>query len=254
MGRYRDTGTVNDMRRSGCPKATTAVDNRYLWISAQRNPESNATMLNNAFCLATGHRDLTQLYEIGCMIPDVHGEVHIWHLDTMQRGTDGAQKHAEWTCQNRHQVLFTDECCMCLQPDNHRRCVWRQFGQAQRLRHTVQRVQQGGGSLMFWGGISGADICHWWSWRVLKRLYDTGMTSIDLYCNHICRISRGVSLNGWQFLPSSCTSCEWVPSWLQHRYTRVASMFSRHEPYHPQWQSVIWNKGGCIFSMTIDLY
>ena len=34
-----------------------------------------------------------KLYEIGCMMcnftPDVHGEVHISHLDTMQRGTDG---------------------------------------------------------------------------------------------------------------------------------------------------------------------
>ena len=31
--------------------------------------------------------------------------------------------------------------------------LWRQSGRAQRLRHTVQRVQQGGGPLMFWGGI-----------------------------------------------------------------------------------------------------
>ena len=34
-----------------------------------------------------------KLYEIGCMmrnfIPDVLGKVHIWHLDTMQCGTDG---------------------------------------------------------------------------------------------------------------------------------------------------------------------
>ena len=33
-----------------------------------------------------------KLYEIGCMMriftPDVHDEVHIWHLDTMQRGID----------------------------------------------------------------------------------------------------------------------------------------------------------------------
>ena len=84
MGRYKDTGTVDDMCRSGLPKATTAVDDRYLRISARRNPESNATMLNNAIRAATG-----------CLIrnftPDVHGEVHIWHLDTMQRGTDGAK-------------------------------------------------------------------------------------------------------------------------------------------------------------------
>ena len=60
MGRYGDTGTVDDMRRSGRPKATTAVDDRYLRISARRNPESNATMLNNAFHAATGHRGSTQ--------------------------------------------------------------------------------------------------------------------------------------------------------------------------------------------------
>ena len=60
MRRYRDTGTVEDMRRPGRPKATTAVDDRYLRISAWRNPESNATMLNNAFRAATGRRYSTQ--------------------------------------------------------------------------------------------------------------------------------------------------------------------------------------------------
>ena len=60
MGRYRDTGTVDDMRRSGRPKPTTAVDDRYLRISARRNPESNATVLNNSFRTATGRRDSTQ--------------------------------------------------------------------------------------------------------------------------------------------------------------------------------------------------
>ena len=67
-------------------------------------------------------------------------------------------KTAERTHQNWHQVLFTDECRMCLQPDNRRRRIWRQSGQAERLRHTVQLVQQSGGSLMFWSGIM-------WGWR-----------------------------------------------------------------------------------------
>ena len=61
--------------------------------------------------------------------------------------------HAEWIRQNWHQALFTDECLICLQPDNRLRRVWRQSGQAERLIHTIQRVQQGGGSLMFWGVI-----------------------------------------------------------------------------------------------------
>ena len=81
MGRYRDTRTVDDMRRSGRPKASTAIDNRYLRISARRNPESNATMLNNAFRAATGRVIRLKQYEIGCMMrkftPDVLREAHI---------------------------------------------------------------------------------------------------------------------------------------------------------------------------------
>ena len=56
MKEVRDTRTVYDMRRSGRPKATTGVDDRYLRISARRNPESNTTMLNNAFRAAIGRR------------------------------------------------------------------------------------------------------------------------------------------------------------------------------------------------------
>ena len=60
MGRYRGTGTIDDMRRSGRSKATTAGDDRYLQISARRNPENNATVLNNTFRAATGRRVWTQ--------------------------------------------------------------------------------------------------------------------------------------------------------------------------------------------------
>ena len=60
FGHGEDTGTADYMRRSGRPKATTAVDCRYLRISARRNPKSNATKLNNAFRAATGRRDSTQ--------------------------------------------------------------------------------------------------------------------------------------------------------------------------------------------------
>ena len=60
MGRYRDTGTVDDMRRSGRPKATTSVDDRYVRISALRNSESNTAILNNACRAATGRRNSTK--------------------------------------------------------------------------------------------------------------------------------------------------------------------------------------------------
>ena len=117
-GRYGDTGTVDDMRRSGRPKATTAVDDRYLGISARRNPESNASMLNNAFRAATGYRVSTQTVRNRLHDAQLHSR-HPWrgpHLTPRQHAARcrWAQKHAEWTRQNWHQVLFTDERSICL--------------------------------------------------------------------------------------------------------------------------------------------
>ena len=110
-----------------------------------------------------------KLYKIGCMMcnftPDIHGEVHIWHLVRLNVSD-----------------TLSSKCSKVVIP-------WC-FGVA----------------------LCGANICHWWSKKALRWLYDTGMTSSDLYCNHIGRISRGISLNGWQFSPSLCTLCEWVPS------------------------------------------
>ena len=79
--KYRDTGTVDDMHRSDRPKATIAVDDSYLRISARRYPESNGTMLNNAFPATKVVVLRLKQYEIGYMmwnfIPGIHGEVHI---------------------------------------------------------------------------------------------------------------------------------------------------------------------------------
>ena len=115
------------------------------------------TMLNNAFRAAIGRRDSTQTVRSRLHDAQLHSR-RPWqgpHLTTRHHAAwyRWAQKHAEWTRQNWHQVLFTDECRICLLPDNRRRRVWRQCGQAERLRHAVQLVQQDGGSLVFWGGI-----------------------------------------------------------------------------------------------------
>jgi len=141
---YRDTGTVDDIPRSGCPRATTAVDDRYLRISAQRNPDSNATMLNNALLAATGRRITTQTVrsrlhdaQLNSRRPWRGPSLQPRYLAARYRWT---QKHAEWAPRNWYHVLFTDECRICLQPDNRRLHVWRQPGQAERLQNIVQRV------------------------------------------------------------------------------------------------------------------
>ena len=121
-GRYRDTGSIDDMRRSGSPKSTIAVDDRYSRISARSNPERNTIMLNIAFRAATGRRDSTETIRNRLHDAQLHSR-RPWqgpHLTPRHHAARyrWAQKHAEWIRQNRHVVLFTDECRMCLQPDN----------------------------------------------------------------------------------------------------------------------------------------
>ncbi|KAJ4449513.1 hypothetical protein ANN_00913 [Periplaneta americana] len=52
--RFRNPGIVDDISRSGRPRATTECDDRYLRIIVTRNPENTAGMINNDFQTATG--------------------------------------------------------------------------------------------------------------------------------------------------------------------------------------------------------
>ena len=92
------------MRRSGRPKATTAIDDRCVWILARRNPETNATMLNNAFRAATGRRVSTQTLRNRLHDVQLHSR-RPWrgpHLTPRHHAAwyKWAQKHAEWTSKN----------------------------------------------------------------------------------------------------------------------------------------------------------
>ena len=153
MEEVQRSGTV-DMPRSGRQRATTVVDDRYLRISARRNPNSNAIMLNNAIRGTTGRRITTHIVRNRLHDAQLHSR-RPWRGPSLKPRNHTAryrwaQQHAEWTPRNWHHVVFTDECRICLQTDNRRLRVWRQLGQAERLGNSVQRVQQGGGSLVFW--------------------------------------------------------------------------------------------------------
>ena len=104
------------MHRSSRTKASNSVDDRYLRISAQRNPEINATMLNNAFHAATGLRVSTQTVQNRLHDAQLHSRSP-WrrpYLTPRHHAAQyrWAQQQSEWTRQKWHQVLFTDKCRM----------------------------------------------------------------------------------------------------------------------------------------------
>ena len=89
--------------------------------------------------------------------PDVHGEVHLCNLDTMQRGTDGPNNMLNGPLGIG--ITFSSPISVAY-AFNQTIVGFVLGGQAERLRNSVQRVQQGGGSLMFCGGIMWGDVRH----------------------------------------------------------------------------------------------
>ena len=216
--RYGDTGTVDDVRRSGCPKATTTVDDCYLWISARGNPESNATMLNNVFVLSQDIVFRLRLYKIGCMMcnftPDVHGEVHIWHLDTTQCGTDGPNNMLNGLI--RIGIKFYSQ--MSVANAFNQTIVGDVFG-GSLVRLNVLDILSSKCSKVVVPWCFGVALC---GGRCMPLVVMEGAETAVRYRNDIlwsivqpllAEFRRGIRLNGQQFSSSSCTSCEWIPSW-----------------------------------------
>lgn len=155
--RFQESGNVNDRPRSGRPRSTTAAQDRYLQMLVQRHNGSNANELRRDFLDATGVMVTTQT---------VRNRIHsnslrsrrVWRgpkLTPHHRAVryQWARNHEMWNLNQWHSVLFTDEVRICLTPDNNRQRVWRRPGNEERLRYSAGHVQQGGGSMMFWGGI-----------------------------------------------------------------------------------------------------
>ena len=158
-----------------------------------------------------------KLYEIGCMMrnftPDVHGEIHIWHLDPMHRSTDGPNNTLNVLL--RIDIKFYSQ--MSVAYAINQTIAGDVFGGSlDRLNVLETPVSECSKVVVPWCfgmALCEADVCHWWSWKALKRLYDIGMTYSTFSATISAEFRRGIRLNGRQFSPSSCISCEWIPSW-----------------------------------------
>ena len=123
-------------------------------------------------------------YKIGYMMcnftPDVYGEVHIWHLDTMQRGTDGPKNMLNGLI--RIGIKLYSQ--MSVAYAFNQIIIRDMFGGSLVRLNVLDTLPSKCNKVVvpwcFGVALCGADVCHWWSWMVLKRLYDTGMTSSDL--------------------------------------------------------------------------
>ena len=128
-----ETGSVEDRPRSGRERKTTGVQDRYLRITARRNPHHNATRLRRQFQTATGVQVSTQtirnrLHEQGLR---ARRPLKAPPLNPVRKGArvTWARNYSLWTRQQWDTTLFSDETRISLHPNNADIRVWRQRGQ-----------------------------------------------------------------------------------------------------------------------------
>lgn len=156
--RYQETGSYSRRRGSGRKRATSHRDDRFLLTSSLRNRRLNAVQLGQQLQevreveisrwtvrrrLAEGgltaHRPA-----IGPKLTPAHRQARLQF----------AREHLNWTMNQWGTVLFSDECRMCLHGNDGRGKVYRRPNERFAQCCFSERVAYGGGSCMFWGGMS----------------------------------------------------------------------------------------------------
>ena len=159
--RYQQTNDVKDRQRAGCPRITSRQDDTFIRVTALRNRFKTANDLNVDLQNARnpGRRRVSnqtirrRLHERGIRArrPVVKQKLTAVHK---VRRLQWSRAHAVWRLAQWTNVLFSDEVRLCLCHIDGRRRVWRRRGEEHEEQCVQQKTAFGGGSIMFWAGIS----------------------------------------------------------------------------------------------------
>lgn len=154
--RFNETGGVEE-RHTGRYRITTAAQDRFLILQARRDRTTTASQLV---------QELSRVHNVQVSDQTVRNRLHEGQLHSRRplrvpQLTHGnrasrlawCQEHVNWDQERWATVLFSDESRFSFYPDSRRIRIWRPPGNQNRLQHAREIVRQGGGSVMFWGGI-----------------------------------------------------------------------------------------------------
>lgn len=156
--RFNRTGRVDDLPRSGRPRVTSAVDDRYIRLSSLRSRFTPATTLRNEFYRHSGNnisvytvrRRLRQAGLrarrplIAVPLRDEHRQArHLW-----------ANQHLNWNRAQWNSVLFSDESRFNVDFADRRQRVYRRRNERWSRCCISEHDRFGGGSVCVWGGVT----------------------------------------------------------------------------------------------------
>ncbi|GFX57602.1 transposable element Tcb2 transposase [Trichonephila clavipes] len=130
--RFLETGSAGRRPGQGRRRATTPNEDRYLLLTARRDQNMNAILLQQHLRSATGTT---------VSIQSVRNRLH-------------GVEHVNWRRNEWSNVLFSDESRFSVHPDNRRIFIWRDRGSRNNPAFVHEIVRFGGRGVLVYGGIS----------------------------------------------------------------------------------------------------
>lgn len=158
--RFLETGGYIRRHGSGRRRCTSERDDRFVVSYSLRNRFSNAVQLQQE--LQAVRRRTVSVSTVRRRLKEKNIAAH--RAATGPKLTAAhrrarlqfARDHVDWTIEQWGAVLFSDETRVCLFCNDRRRRVYRRQGERFAQACIQETVEYGGGSCMFWGGMSAA--------------------------------------------------------------------------------------------------
>ena len=150
--RYREHGSARRTHGGGRQKQTTRQQDRYITLTALRNPSRSAKWIKERLQSASGVRVSDQTVRNRLHQSGLRSRRPAKRIPLKQRHREArlrsSEEHVRWTNAQWSPILFTDESRFCLDFFDGRVRVWRRPGTRYADQNVAEHDCYGGGSQM----------------------------------------------------------------------------------------------------------
>ena len=158
LKKHKETGNVEDHRRSGRPRKLSAADEKYIKLISFRNRKMSSTAISSELAETSGTHVHPSTVRRSLIRSGLHGRVaakkpYLRHGNKAKQ-LNYARKHRNWGAEKWQQVLWTDESKVEIFGCRRKQFVRRRAGERYNNECLQATGKHGGGSLQVWGCIS----------------------------------------------------------------------------------------------------
>ncbi|GFW65234.1 transposable element Tcb2 transposase [Trichonephila clavipes] len=203
---FKTTGMSSRRHGGGRVRSTTAIEDRYIVLSAKRNRRTTAQQVANQFLAASGKQISRKSVARRLRGGGLYARRHVVCVPlTRQQRTARLQwcrEHHNWTEQDWACVLFSNESRFSLSSDCRRQLIWRESGTAYRPENIQENDRYPTCRIMVWISImiNGHTRLH-----VVTNGTMTGQRYIDEVLLPHVRLFRGAVGDKFVFMEDNAT-------------------------------------------------